>query len=333
MAQFDFLAVGDIVTEPFIRLKDARVHCNMKDEDCEICMRWGDKIPYESATPVVAVGNAPNAAVSAARLGLISSLQAYVGEDEQGKECIEVLKKEGVDTSLMVIEKGKQTNHHFVLWYEDERTILVKHEEFNYQLPRLVEEPQWMYLSSLSDNSLPYQEAWAAQLELWKGTKLAFQPGTFQIKLGTQSLKKIYKRTDVFFCNKQEAEHITGNPSGSEVKTLLEALQKLGPKTVVMTDDTRGAYARAESGEMYHCPRYPDPRPPFEITGAGDAFASTTTAALALGKELPEALRWGATNASAVLQEIGAQKGLLTREELEQHLTNPPQKFEVEKIT
>ena len=49
----DFLAVGDIVVDDFIRLKDASVHCNINNEDCEICMRWGDKIPYESS-PVCA---------------------------------------------------------------------------------------------------------------------------------------------------------------------------------------------------------------------------------------------------------------------------------------
>jgi hypothetical protein len=36
---------------------------------------------------------------------------------------------------------------------------------------------------------------------------------------------------------------------------------------------------------------------------------------------------WGATNASAVLQEIGAQKGLLTREQLEKNIANAPAPF------
>jgi hypothetical protein len=37
----DVLAIGDLVVEPFIKLKDARVHCNVNDETCEICMKWG----------------------------------------------------------------------------------------------------------------------------------------------------------------------------------------------------------------------------------------------------------------------------------------------------
>ena len=81
-----------------------------------------------------------------------------------------------------------------------------------------------------------------------------------------------------------------------------------------------------------HVPRYPDPREPYEITGAGDAHASGTVAALALGLPLEEALLWGAANASAVLQKIGAQEGLLTRAQLEEALKNPPAPFALEKF-
>ncbi|MFA6095349.1 MAG: hypothetical protein WC767_00690, partial [Candidatus Paceibacterota bacterium] len=63
--KIDFLAVGDITTDAFIRLKEAHVTCNVNKEDCEICMKFADKIPYESVTVVRAVGNSANAAVAA----------------------------------------------------------------------------------------------------------------------------------------------------------------------------------------------------------------------------------------------------------------------------
>ena len=325
----DFFAVGDIVTDAFIRLKDASVHCNINNEDCEICMRWGDKIPYESATVCAAVGNASNAAVAAARLGLTCALRAYVGRDSYGAQCLEVLRDEGVDTEYVVTQDGKHTNYHYVLWYESQRTILVKHEEFDYAVPALAQEPKWVYLSSLAANSLPYHNALLEWLKKYPQAKLAFQPGTFQIKLGKEALAGWYARSDIFFCNKEEAERILGMPAGTDIKILLSAIRALCPKTVVITDDVRGAYAIDESGAAMHCPRYPDPRPPYEITGAGDALASTTVCALSLGKNLGEAMRWGSANASAVLQEIGAQKGLLSRQQLEKNLANPPGSFEI----
>jgi len=328
----DFLAIGDIVTEPFIRLKDARVHCNINDTDCEICMRWGDKIPYESATVCAAVGNASNAAVAAARLGISSALRAYVGRDSYGAQCIEVLREEGVDTEYVVTQDGKHTNYHYVLWYESQRTILVKHEEFDYAVPALAQEPKWVYLSSLAANSLPYHNALLEWLKKYPQAKLAFQPGTFQMKLGREALAGWYARTDIFFCNKEEAERILGLATGVDMKSLLTQIRALGPKTVVITDDTRGCYAIDESGAAMHCPRYTDPRPPYEITGAGDALASTAVCALSLGYDLGEALRWGSANASAVLQEVGAQKGLLSRPQLEKNLANPPAPFAVTPI-
>lgn len=330
----DFLAIGDIVTEPFIRLKDASVHCKINAEDCEICMRWGDKIPYESATLCAAVGNASNAAVSAARLGLKVALRAYVGNDEYGKECLEVLKKENVGTEYMVTEAGKHTNYHYVLWYEDNRTILVKHEDFSYTTPTLSASPKWVYLSSLAANSAPYHAQIASWLKEHPESKLAFQPGTFQMKLGVETLKEIYARTNIFFCNKEEAERILNLPAGTDLKELLPKVQALGPKVVVITDDKRGAYCIEEDGKtMWHVPRYPDPRAPYEITGAGDALASTTVAALALGLPLKEALMWGPVNSSSVLQKIGAQGGLLTRAELEQQLKNPPAPYALQPLS
>jgi sugar/nucleoside kinase (ribokinase family) len=333
MDQIDFFAIGDMVVDDFIRLQDAHVTCKINEVECEICMRWGDKIPFESSTYVPGVGNSANAAVAAARLGLTSALRAYVGEDVHGQECISELVRNKVDITYVEKQKGKHTNYHYVLWFGDNRTILVKHEKYDYALPSLSAGPAWIYLSSLGESSLNYQHTWMdklkdhqnlmGKLEHWD-SKLVFQPGTFHFKLGYEALKDVYKRTDLFFCNKEEAERILDIPAGADIKDLLQKIQALGPKIAVITDDRRGSYAIDEAGAMVHCPRYPDPRAPFEITGAGDALASTTVAALALGKPLGEALRWGSANASAVLQEIGAQKGLLDRATLEQHVANPP---------
>jgi sugar/nucleoside kinase (ribokinase family) len=293
-------------------------------------MRWGDKIPYDYFVLVPAVGNASNAAVSAARLGLHSALRAYLGKDRYGEQSLEVLKGEKVDTSLMVTDPTRPSNYHYVLWYETERTILVKHEEYDYTVPKpgeLSEGPKWVYLSSLADNSLPYHIALTEWLKQFPNTKLAFQPGTFQMKLGIEALKGIYERTDIFFCNKEEAERILKIEPTEDKKKLLTSIQALGPKLVVITDDRKGAYAVDQEGTCYHVPMYPDARPPFERTGAGDAFASSVTAGLALGKSFTEALLWGPINAMCVVQEVGAQKGLLTREQLDKYVADAPAEY------
>lgn len=319
----DVLAIGDTVIDNFIRLTDAEVHCKVNSEECEICMRWGDKIPFESSTEIAGVGNAANAAVSAARLGLNSALHAYVGDDAHGTAVIETLRREGVDVSQIEKQAGKNTNYHFVLWFGSERTILIKHEKFDYGLPHLSMPPKWLYLSSLSENSLPYEEAVVRLLGDWPETKLAFQPGTFQIKFGTRDQHDLYARTEIFFCNKEEAARIL-EIKEDDPKELLKKIRALGPKIPIITDGHNGAYAMLEDGSLWHIPKYPDIKPPYERTGAGDAFASTVVSALARGLPLKEALMWGPVNAMMVVQGIGAQQGLLSREKLEGFLAKAP---------
>lgn len=322
---YDFIAIGDIVTDAFIRLKDASVHCDIDKENCQLCVNFGDKVPYESVDVIRAVGNSANASVSASRLGLSSALVANVGNDLNGKECIEALEKESVSTEFIKIHEDKETNYHYVLWYEDERTILVKHQEYEYSLPNMGN-PKWLYLSSLAENSLPYHEEIAKYLKLHPTVKLAFQPGTFQMKIGREKLSGLYKLSEIFFCNTEEAKRILEINGSIAVKDLIMKMSELGPRVVVITDGPKGAYAY-DGNEVWFMPTYPDPKPPFERTGAGDAFASTFTSALALGMSIPQALSWGPINSMSVVQDIGAQRGLLTREKLEKFLKEAPENY------
>ncbi len=328
--KLDFVGLGDITTDAFIELKDANVSCEVDHENCKLCVRFGDKVPYESVKVVKAVGNSPNASVSAYRLGLNSALATNIGDDTFGDEDLETLKKEGISTKYVVVHKGKKTNYHYVLRYDAERTILVKHHEYDYALPEFETPPRWLYLSSLGENSIPFHHEIAEYIKKTPGTKLAFQPGTFQIKLGFETLRDIYETSELFFCNAEEARRIL-NTSENDIPILLKQMHEKGPNIVIITDGPRGAYTY-DGNEMWHMPMYPDPAPPVDRTGAGDSFSSTFTSALALGKTVPEALSWGPINSMSVVQYIGAQEGLLSREQLEQHLENAPENYKPNKI-
>ncbi len=327
--KIDFLAIGDIVIDAFIRLKDANVACKIDTDACELCLRFGDKVPYESVTVLPAVGNSPNAAVSASRLGLKVGLLSNIGDDKHGQDCIAQLQKEKISTEYISVEENKITNYHYVLWYDVDRTILIKHTEFEYKLPPLPP-VAWVYLSSLSENSLIYHFEILEFLKNNPETKLAFQPGTFQIKFGTEKLKEVYSRTEVFFCNVEEAQKIL-NTTEKNILILSTGIQALGPKMVVISDGPDGAYLYTND-ELWHMPIYPDIHPPFERTGAGDAFSSTFTSMLALGKTPLEALALAPINSMSVVQKIGAQEGLLSREKMLEYLQNAPENYEAKKI-
>lgn len=336
----DILAIGDTVVDAFIKLKVAEVHVDESTEQKVICMPFGDKVPFTEVTELVGVGNSANAAVSAARLGLQSALLTNVGDDMYGQKSIDSLTKDGVITEFVHKNEGKKTNYHYVLWFNDERTILINHELYDYHMPKAlstggIDAPKYIYLSSLGGNSLPFHTELAEYLKANPDIKLIFQPGTFQMKFGTQALKEIYARTYMFFCNKEEAVRILGLDAQEDhsIVHLLAELRKLGPTLPVITDGPAGAYTYDvdmnalsinENTPVIHLPIYPDPLPPLERTGAGDAFASTFTVALVHGKDVRTALIWGSINSMSVCQQIGAQRGLLTEKELTSWIEKAP---------
>lgn len=335
MDKYDFIAIGDIATDAFIKLKTAEIKCDENKENCQISMPFGDKIPFEDSIIVPAVGNSPNAAVSASRLGLKTALVTNIGDDLYGKEDIEALIKENIATDFVKINPSQKSNYHFVLLFNGERTILIKHEDYPYSLPD-IGKPRWIYLSSLSETSLPFHQEIAKYLSENPDVKLAFQPGTFQMSLGYEALKDIYAHSEIFFCNVEEAKKILGidpeiKDRKEEVKVLLKKVSELGPKKVVITDGPKGAYA-IDGENYFFMPPYPDRITPIDRTGAGDSFSSTVVAALALDFSLENALEWGPVNSMSVVSYIGAREGLLTRPQLEQYLKDRPDYYKSARI-
>ena len=331
---YDFVAIGDITTDAFIELskKDAHVVCDIEGKPCQLMMNFGDKLPYEDVKVVPAVGNSPNAAVSAHRLGLRAGLVTNLGHDRSGKDCLDALRRENVSTEFVRVHERKVSNYHYVLRLGAERTILIKHETYPYTLPDFKVPPRYLYFSSIGENGVEFHHEVAQYIKKHPETKLVFQPGTFQIKLGKETLKDLYAVVDIFFCNKEEAQTILGTKEDHFPK-LLKALKALGPRLPVITDGPKGAYVEDEDGVTWHMPMYPDPKEPVDRTGAGDSFASTFTAAIILGKTPAEALSWGPINSMSVVQYIGAQEGLLTLEKLEEYLKNAPPGYAPKKIS
>jgi len=64
MSQFDVLAVGDVVTDAFIKLFDENARSFQDEKGKWLAMPYGTKIPYEQVYIIEAVGNASNAAVN-----------------------------------------------------------------------------------------------------------------------------------------------------------------------------------------------------------------------------------------------------------------------------
>ena len=331
--QFDVIGIGDIVTDDFIKLLDDKAYTYTDQHGVKtLALEFGTKIPFDHRQVIEGVGNTGNATAAFAKLGLKTSFVTNVGGDQYGRDMINALGKQGIDHRFVRVNPGKLSNYHFVLWYKEERTILIKHEEYDYHWPhfRPNEVPKWLYFSSISEHAIPYHDQVAEWLDEHPDVHLAFQPGTFQMAAGIQRLKHVYELTDILVLNREEAVTVGGG-NHEDINDLFDHLHALGPKVVCITDGPAGAYA-SDGNRRLKMPLYPDPAPPFERTGAGDAFASTFVAAVIKGKDLDEALMWAPINSMSVVQKVGGQAGLLNENELKSYLQDAPEWYHPEPL-
>ncbi len=166
----------------------------------------------------------------------------------------------------------------------------------------------------MGESFKPIYDKVVAYLKNNPKVKLAFNPGSRQIRVGTDALIDVLKVTHAAYVNRKEAEILTGmEASAGKEKELLSALSSLGPKISIITDGVNGSF-------VYDSNRYIRagvlPVDAYERTGAGDAFGVGCISALIKGKSFEEALLWGTINSASVIGYAGAQKGLLKQTDI-----------------
>lgn len=323
---YDLISIGDTVIDTYLPLEDAKIFVDGETE--YLGVKYGLKIPVAEGISVVA-GNAANNAVGSSRLKLKTAIYTNVGnkDDDQDDDRIKAkLKKEGVDIRYIAETDDLPSNHNIVLTFKGERTILVHHQPFKFNLPDLAN-TKWVYLTSLAPNFVdtPIINQLLNYIER-TGAKLAYQPGTFQVKLGAKKQHKLLSATNFFIVNVEEAVHFLGHESQMVVpiKKLLTGISDLGVEKVVITDGDKGSFgfdampAGRQGNRFFKLDCFPAKL--VEMTGAGDAYATGTVAGLIHGESLEEAMRWGAANSAAVVEQMGAQAGLLSLNQLEEKL-------------
>jgi ribokinase len=319
----DVTCVGSALIDSFLSIHDANTNCRFNEETRELCFKHGQKIPLDSATFVLG-GNACNVSVGIARLGLKSSLVAEIGNDAFAHKILLSLKEENVDTGA-IVRSHAPSSFAFGINFNGERTLFVEHIKRKHEFRFDDVKSRYIYLTSMGDE---WHEAYSRTLQFVKETKtkLAFNPGSRQIADGAEEFREILLVTDIFFINKEEAEKLTNISSENtdtgdyveRMKELLHLIQKMGPKIVVLTDGEKGSFTRDEDGACRMLPIYPCEV--VEKTGAGDSYATAFLGGMLNGRSIAESMQWGAINAAAVIEQIGAQKGLLTHNAIEKKL-------------
>lgn len=313
METIKLLSVGDATLDVFVTPKESETLCEIDDKECLVCFSYGDKIPVKNLHFSIG-GNAANNAIGATRLGVPTSTLLTLGDDDIGGQIVEKLIKEKVDTSYIFRQKNSNSNYNTIIVVAGERTIFSFKPQREQHIPESLPETEWIYLTSMGDAFEEMYSFVAGHVKAHSETKLAFNPGSRQIRAGVDKLKNILAVSHVVYVNRQEAEILTGmSQTQSKEKELLKALSELGPKISIITDGGNGAFVF--DGEKY-IQSGVLPVDAYERTGAGDAFGSGCISALIHGKSLEEALLWGTVNSASVIGYTGAQQGLLTAESM-----------------
>lgn len=311
--EFDLVTVGGVTVDLFLLIDPTNPHFKFNKDSNELSMQLGDKIVLDNAKFTVG-GNAANVAVGVRRLGLKTSIFAEMGDDEFADRILRTLNKEGVGTKKLT--KGKApTSFSIVINYAKDRTIFTEKPEREHNFSFLGLKTEWIYLTSLGEK---WHETYKKVNDFVqkKKVKLALNPGPTQIDSGLDSFAYLLPNAEILIVNKEEGGKVLSSKYHvSSMKDLLFELKKLGPKIVVVTDGENGSHAINEVGEIFFEEAIKVKI--FSRTGAGDAYSSGLLAGLMSDKSLKEAMLWGTKNAASVIKLIGAQTGLLRREEIE----------------
>lgn len=113
-------------------------------------------------------------------------------------------------------------------------------------------------------------------------------------------LASLFERPALVFMNRREAAALTGLSREAPGRELVAGLRGIGMRGAVVTAGDRPALGFDKDGAFSITP--PPPKAVIDVTGAGDALAGATTAALLRGLPLRGALREGVAAAGLAIE-------------------------------
>lgn len=318
---YDVITVGSATEDIMIEVDSSKVITieDINGSHSYMALEYGGKMHVDSI--IVSVGGGGvNTAMTFALQGLATAVVSKVGQDDGAARIRNRLIKAGACAHLLAESADHSTGYSTIITgYSGERTVLVHRgasrelcaEDIDWdEMTRT----QWLYMAGLAGDSWRLYPL-LAEFAREHGIKLALNLGTSQIAQGLDGFADILSCADILFQNAEEMRALTGVPSergDQDEREMMRRLHDAGVGAVVITDGARGA--AASDGHTFYVV------PAFEVEtacslGAGDAFAAGCLSALQHGLGLQESLRMAAANSASVVQETGANRGILTWEE------------------
>lgn len=260
-------------------------------------------------------GKGANQAVAVARLGGKANFISKIGTDIFGKQSLQLLEEEGIDTTGLLSDNDNPSGIALITVDQSGENSIVVASGANAHLTAGDVE------SSLKN--FPEAEIFLLQLEIPMETvKFAAQyASSHGIRFilnpapANSLVAGLFKMIDIITPNAKEAEMLTGITitDNDSARKAAESLHEQGVKNVVITMGKSGAVL-LEEGKFYTIPA-----PSVEAvdtTAAGDVFNGALSVAIAEGKDLEQAVRFACQAASVTVTKMGAQSSIPYRNEL-----------------
>jgi ribokinase len=268
------------------------------------------------AFSTAAGGKGANQAVAAARAGGRAAFVARIGDDQFGRESLEGLGRDGIDTRFVLTTPGAPSGIALITVDErGENSISVASGANALLSAADVERAAEAFAAAdivLLQLESPLETVEAAAREAKRrGVPVILNPAPAR-ELGDALLAGV----SVLTPNEHEAELLTGIPVRDE-RSAREAARRLrerGPGTVIVTLGERGVLALAAGFEA-SLPAFKVE--PVDTTAAGDVFNGALAVALAEKLPLPDAVRFAQAAAAISVTRPGAQPSAPTRAEIE----------------
>jgi len=261
-------------------------------------------------------GKGANQAVAAARMGGQVSMVGRVGSDAFAQSLLDGLAADGIDHAYVMRDPEAATGVALIVVDDRGENSIVVASGANMRLsPADVDAAEAAIAAAdvlLLQLEVPLEVVVrAAEVGRAHGATVILNPAP-ACPLPPELLSLI----DVLIPNESETALLTHLPVGdrAEIEAAALALRELGVDTVVLTLGEQGALL-VEKGKQEVVPAFEVT--PVDTTAAGDAFVGGFAVALAEGRSLADAVRWGNAAGALATTQLGAQPSLPARRAVE----------------
>ncbi len=313
------VCVGSAVIDVLVKSNDFKV---MKSHQIAggvaMCEVYGGKTEADEIS-LETGGSGTNVAVGLARLGIASATLAAVGDDWMKEQIINALTLEGVESSLVQVERGVKTGMSVILVAADGGRSIITYRGASKGLVGVkidwekVARADWIQIGALGGNLSLVEDLVSYARE--RKIRVGWNPGKGELA-HKEGVMRLLPKVELLLLNRMEASGFLRHPY-EEMKEMAEKLIQFGVKMVSITDGKKGAGV-ACGGVWLTSPAFKTKS--IDDTGAGDAFTAGLVAGRLAEKDLAVSLQMGLANGANKVTELGAKRGLLRKREMSKWL-------------